>query len=136
MFRFRSVNFPRNFRLFSLTFPFVRSIICTIKGASIDCTAIKSNSVRTPISKKEIGVFLLCCLYALFGCNRQLFLYQKFRGKTDGFIYHENNQRKVITMYIKKDTLIPPFIPIPQFLIELNCSVKEMAENQKEAARF
>lgn len=128
MFRFCSVNFPRNFRLFSLTFPFVRSIICTIKGASIDCTAIKSNSVRTPISKKEIGVFLLCCLYALFGCNRQLFI-SKIPRQNDGFIYHENNPRKVITMWIKKDTLIPPFIP--RFLMEMKCSVNEMARNQK-----
>lgn len=81
MFRFCSVNFPRNFRLFSLTFPFVRSIICTIKGASIDCTAIKSNSVRTPISKKEIGVFLLYCLYAFIGCNWQLFYIQNSAAK-------------------------------------------------------
>ena len=128
MFRFCSVNFPRNFRLFSLTFPFLRSIISTIKGASIDCTAIKSNSVRTPISKKEIGVFLLCCLYALFGCNRQLFI-SKIPRQNDGFIYHENNPRKVITMWIKKDTLIPPFIP--RFLMEMKCSVNEMARNQK-----
>jgi len=32
-------------------------------------------------------------------------------------------------MYIKKDTLIPPFIP--RFLMEVKFSVNEMAKNQK-----
>lgn len=91
MFRFRSVNFPRNFRLFSLTFPFVRSIICTIKGASIDCTAIKSNSVRTPISKKEIGVF--CCA----ACMR-------FSDVTGSFFYIKNSAVKPTDLHIMKTT--------------------------------
>jgi len=89
MFRFRSVNFPRNFRLFSLTFPFVRSIICTIKGASIDCTAIKSNSVRTPISKKEIGVF--CCA----ACMR-------FSDVTGSFFYIQNSAAKPTNLSMMK----------------------------------